>query len=99
MSPITTALLSFGMSGEVFHGPLLAAHQGFQITHVLERTQTKSSRRYPSVKVVRSIEEILHDKTIELVVVNTPNNSHYQYTKNALNAGKHVIVEKPFTVT
>jgi scyllo-inositol 2-dehydrogenase (NADP+) len=99
MNPITTALLSFGMSGEVFHGPLLEAHPGFQITHVLERSHAKSVRKYPSVEVVRSIDEILQDKSIELVVVNTPNNSHYQYTKDALKAGKHVIVEKPFTVT
>jgi scyllo-inositol 2-dehydrogenase (NADP+) len=99
MNAISTALLSFGMSGEVFHGPLLDAHPGFKITHVLERSHTKSSKRYPTVKVVRSIEAILQEKTIELVVVNTPNASHYQYAKDALHAGKHVIVEKPFTVT
>jgi scyllo-inositol 2-dehydrogenase (NADP+) len=99
MTPINTALLSFGMSGEVFHGPLLAAHAGFNLTHVVERTHTKATNRYPSVKVVRAVEEIWKNDSIELVVVNTPNETHYRYTEEALNAGKHVVVEKPFTVT
>lgn len=99
MTPIHTALLSFGMSGEVFHGPLLTAHGGFNLTHVVERTHTKATNRYPSVTVVRAVEEIWKNDSIELVVVNTPNETHYRYTEEALNAGKHVIVEKPFTVT
>ena len=99
MTPIHTALLSFGMSGEVFHGPLLTAHPGFTLTHVVERTHAKAKKRYPSVNVVRTVEEIWKDESIELVLVNTPNETHYRYTEEALNAGKHVIVEKPFTVT
>lgn len=99
MNPINTALLSFGMSGEVFHGPLLAAHQGFKLTHVLERSQNKSSRQYPGVKVVRSLDDILKEDAIELVVVNTPNNLHFDYTRQILASGKHAVVEKPFTVT
>lgn len=99
MTPIHTALLSFGMSGEIFHGPLLTAHPGFRLTHVLERTHTRSQKKYSSVTVVRTVEEIWKDPSVELVIVNTPNESHYRYTEEALNAGKHVIVEKPFTVT
>lgn len=99
MNPINTALLSYGMSGDVFHAPLLAAHPGFELTHVLERTQSKSSRRYPQVKVVRTIADIARDPSIELVIVNTPNASHFEYSKQLLDAGKHIVVEKPFTVT
>lgn len=97
--PISTALLSYGMSGEVFHAPLLAANPGFQLKAVGERSILKVNQRYPSVQSVKNYKDILNDAGIELVVVNTPNETHYSFTKEALEAGKHVIVEKPFTVT
>jgi predicted dehydrogenase len=99
MTPIKTALLSFGMSGEVFHGPLLMSHPGFILTHVHERKTTHAARKYPSVKVVSTRDEILNNPEIELVIVNTPNNTHFDFATEALLAGKHVVVEKPFTVT
>lgn len=94
---INTALLSYGMSGEVFHGPLLEAHPGFYISSVMQRDLRKPARH--AYKLVDNPEAILKDSAVELVIVNTPNESHYSYAKDALNAGKHVIVEKPFTVT
>jgi scyllo-inositol 2-dehydrogenase (NADP+) len=94
---INTALLSYGMSGEVFHGPLLEAHRGFYISAVLQRNVQKPPKH--TYNVVNTLEEILKDSAVELVIVNTPNESHYSYTREALNAGKHVVVEKPFTVT
>ena len=98
-NPITTALLSYGMSGEIFHAPLLAAHEGFQLKSVVERSQDKVRHRYPQVKSIKDRKEILQDDSIELVIVNTPNETHHSYVIEALEAGKHVIVEKPFTVT
>jgi scyllo-inositol 2-dehydrogenase (NADP+) len=96
-NPIQTALLSFGMSGEVFHGPLLGAHEGFQIRRVWHRDKNKPARHhYP---VVSDLKDIVLDKDIELVFVNTPNSTHYAYAKELLDAGKHVVVEKPFTVS
>ncbi len=97
MNPINTALLSFGMSGEVFHGPLLNAHPGFTLSTVLQRTSSRAKELYPVVNIVRTLNDVLHDKSIELVVVNTPNDTHEPYATQALEAGKHVIVEKPFT--
>ena len=97
--PVKTALLSFGMSGWVFHAPFIAINPGFELYAVWERTKNLSQAKYPGVKVVRSFEEILSDPAIELVVVNTPNATHYDYTKKVLQAGKHALVEKPFTVT
>lgn len=94
---IGTALLSYGMSGEVFHGPLLKAHRHFDVKAVFHRNTSKEiTHTFP---VVNSIEAILHDDAIELVIVNTPNDTHFPYTSAALKAGKHVVVEKPFTVT
>ncbi len=97
--PIKTALCSFGMSGWVFHAPFIAINPGFELYAVWERTKNLALVKYPGVKTVRSLEEILEDDAVELVVVNTPNATHYEYTKKVLQAGKHVIVEKPFTIT
>ncbi|HXD77769.1 MAG TPA: Gfo/Idh/MocA family oxidoreductase [Puia sp.] len=99
MTPIQTAICSFGMSGRVFHAPFLHVSPMFQFHSVWEREKNLAAQIYPGVKVCRSLGELLADKAVELVVVNTPNYTHYEYTKLALQAGKHVIVEKPFTVT
>jgi scyllo-inositol 2-dehydrogenase (NADP+) len=94
---IKTALLSYGMSGEVFHGPLLEAHPGFEVVYVWHRRVGKPLKHnYP---VARDYQDILKDPAVEVVVVNTPNETHFSYAAEALKAGKHVIVEKPFTVT
>lgn len=94
---IKTVLLSYGMSGEVFHGPLLHAHSGFEIVSVFQRNPQKQANH--SFPVVKEFRDILNDPAVELIVVNTPNETHYKYAFDALEAGKHVIVEKPFTVT
>ncbi len=99
MQPINTAICSFGMSGWVFHAPFIEAHAGFNFYGVLERSKNLAQKKYPAVKVFRTLEEMLADEAIELVVVNTPNKTHFDFTKQALLAGKHVICEKPFTVT
>jgi len=99
MQPIKTALCSFGMSGWVFHAPFIHAHEGFELYAVLERTKDLAVRKYPGIKTFRSLEAMLADDAIELVIVNTPNYTHYEYVKLALLAGKHVVVEKVFTTT
>lgn len=98
MQPIKTALCSFGMSGWVFHAPFIAAHPGFELQGVFERSQKRAQEKYPGVTSYGSLEDMLAGDN-ELVVVNTPNDTHYAYAKKALQAGKHVIVEKPFTTT
>lgn len=99
MQQINTALLSFGMSGQVFHAPFLQVNDGFNFYAVWERTKNLAQEKYPSVKTYRTLEELLSDEAIELVVVNTPSVTHYEYAKQCLQAGKNVIVEKPFTAT
>lgn len=97
--PIRTGLLSFGMSGKLFQAPFLAAHPGFLLYAVAERSEKKAKAQYPLVLSYDSVEEIFADPEIELVVVNTPNYTHFDFAHRALLAGKHVLVEKPFTVT
>ncbi len=87
------------MSGRVFHAPFLHVNPGFELYSVWEREKNLASAIYPSIRTCRTLEELLSDEAVELVVVNTPNYTHFDYAKQALLAGKHVIVEKPFTVT
>lgn len=93
---IITGLASYGMSGSVFHAPFLNIHPGFQLHTIVERSKDNARKRYPSVGIVRSFDELLGMDEIQLVVVNTPDVTHYEYVKKALSAGKHVVVEKPF---
>lgn len=95
---IKTAITSFGMSGLVFHGPFLKTNPGFEVVSILERTKKISQALFPEAKIVRTYEEILNDQEVELVVVNTPDEFHYKMAAAALNAGKHIIVEKPVTL-
>ena len=62
-----------------------------------ERSKNLAEQKYPGVKTYRTLEDLLADDEVELVVVNTPNYTHFEYAKKALEAGKHIVVEKPFT--
>ena len=87
------------MSGLVFHAPLITSNPGFRLTSIVERSTEKSRARFPQATIVRSFEELLRDERLELLVVNTPNELHLDMARQALAAGKHVILEKPMTVT
>lgn len=98
-TPINTGLVSFGKASRVFHGPVITSIPELHLKTVVERHDTKSRELYPWVEVVPSIEALLADDSIELVVVATPNHTHYELARKALDAGKHVVVDKPFTTT
>lgn len=97
--PIITGILSYGMSGRVFHAPFIHASSDFELRAVTERSTKAVHERYTGVISYDSVDELLEDPQIELVIVNTPNNTHYEYAKKALLAGKHVLVEKPFAAS
>src|SRR6187551_2627387 len=99
MQPINTAILSFGMSGQVFHAPFISVHKGFHFYAVWERTKNLAQEKYPGVKTYRELDDLLNDPAIELVIVNTPTYTHFEYSKKSLEAGRHVVVEKAFTTT
>ena len=96
MKPIVTALCSFGMSGQVFHGPSIKILPQFRIHKILERNLRISEKYYPQATIVKDFDKILHDPVVELVIVNTPDEFHFDMAKMAMEAGKHVVVEKPF---
>ena len=95
---IKTGLAAFGLSGQVFHAPFIEAHPEFELTAVVERSRKKAQRTYPHVRSVASFDELLRED-IELVVIDTPDATHYGFCRAALEAGKHVVVEKPFVTT
>ena len=96
---LNTALCSFGMSGLVFHAPFIHASPRFNLYGVWERSNKTAAGIYPGIISFDSLESMLADEAIDLVIVNTPNYTHFEFAKKALLAGKHVLVEKPFTVT
>lgn len=99
VSKIKTAVIGFGLSGAVFHAPFLEAADQFDLAVILQRKGESAARAYPSARIARDFEFVLEDKTIELVVIGTPNALHFDMARQALLAGKHVIVDKPFTPT
>jgi scyllo-inositol 2-dehydrogenase (NADP+) len=98
MKKIKVALLSYGMSGKVFHAPFLELHTGFELLGSWERSKKLIQLDYPEMKSYPTLEAVLEDD-VDLVVVNTPVGTHFEYAKKVLLAGKHAIVEKAFTTT
>ena len=97
MKAIPSALLSYGMSGRIFHAPFLEIHPGFELVGSYERSQKNIQKAYPGTHSYDSLDEVIQDEDIELIIVNTPIPTHFDYASKALRAGKHVVVEKAFT--
>lgn len=99
MQPIRTALCAMGMSGKVFHAPLIEAHPNFELTSIWKRSSQTTENQYPHVEIAPTYSQILENPDIDLIVVNTPEHTHFDLTWKALEAKKHVVVEKAFTPT
>lgn len=99
MPPLQVGLIGFGLGGRVFHAPMIRAVSGLQLAAIVERTGDSARAAYPDVRVVRSVSELLSMDSIELVVVTTPNPTHLDLARQCLQAGRHVVVDKPFTTT
>lgn len=97
--PIITGIMAYGMSGRIFHAPFIATNPAFKLKAIVERHEKKAAQRYPEIISYNSIDELLHDDEIELIIVNTPNYLHFEHAKQALQAGKHVLIEKPAAAT
>jgi scyllo-inositol 2-dehydrogenase (NADP+) len=98
-SPIRVGLVGFGISAKVFHAPFITGSSDYELVSVVERHKQESKEKFPFVQVVKSIDEVLQNPAIDLVVITTPNETHFPYAKAALEAGKHVVLEKPVTNT
>jgi scyllo-inositol 2-dehydrogenase (NADP+) len=98
MRKIKVGLVGYGFSGATFHAPLLSVLSEFEITMVVSSKKETVLHDLKDVEVVTSLEEVLEDATIDLVVITTPSGMHYEMAKQSLQAGKHVILEKPMVV-
>lgn len=99
MAEIGVAVTGFGLAGQVFHAPFVSAVPGLKLEAIVQRRGDEAARAYPAARILRSVEEALKDAAVQLVVVGTPNETHYELAKQALAAGKHVVIDKPFTAT
>ncbi|PVY38717.1 oxidoreductase [Pontibacter virosus] len=99
---LNIGLLGFGTAGRVFHAPILSAVDGLKLSKIkANRPESIALARqlYPEADIVSDTTSVLEDEAIDLVIVATTNDTHYSLAKAVLEAGKHVVVEKPFTVT
>lgn len=98
-APVHVALVGYGYAGRVFHAPLIAAVQGLQLRGIVSSRAGAVQADWPGVRVYDDLAGALRDRAIDLVVLATPNAVHASQAHAALDAGKHVVVDKPFTVT
>lgn len=96
---INVGLVGFGLAGRVFHAPLISANPNLRLTHVVQRHGNESQQKYPQAKLIRDVDGLLADPSVDLVVVATPNASHFEIAAKSLQAGKHVVVDKPFAIS
>lgn len=96
---IGVAVIGYGLGGRVFHAPFVRAVPGLKLISIMTGKGEDAAKAYPSVRISRSIDDLLDDKTIEVIVVSTPNETHFDLASRALNAGKHVVIDKPFAPT
>ncbi len=96
---IGVAVVGFGLAGRVFHAPFVSAVPGLRLRAIVQRSGDAAGRAWPEVRVLRSVEEALAAPEVRMVVVATPNETHFEMARRALEAGKHVVVDKPFAAT
>src|SRR2546426_4628559 len=94
---LNVGLVGFGYAGKVFHAPVIRVVEGLRLTTIVQRTGAPDPR-YADVAFVRSVAELL-TRAIDLVVIATPNASHHPIARQCLLAGRHVVIDKPFTTT
>src|SRR5215469_6701323 len=87
------------MSSRVFHAPLISTNPALRLTHIVERHGDEAAKAYPQATIVRDVDALLSEPAVQLVVVATPNPTHFEVASGALKAGKHVVVDKPFTIS
>src|ERR1700679_122684 len=96
---IGVAVVGFGLGGRVFHAPFVSAVPGLKLEAIVQRKGDEAAKAYPKAQILRTVDEALNDAAIQLIVVATPNETHFDLAKQALLAGKNVVIDKPFAAT
>lgn len=96
---IRVGLIGYGYASKTFHAPLIDGTSGMTLAAISSSDEAKVRADWPAVSVVADPQQLFSDPSLDLIVIPTPNDTHYPLAKAALEAGKHVVVDKPFTVT
>jgi scyllo-inositol 2-dehydrogenase (NADP+) len=99
LPPINVGLIGFGFAGRTFHAPVIQAVAGLRLAAIVQRRGDDAANAHPDVRIARSVEELLASDSIQLVVIATPNTSHFDLARQCLLAGRHVVIDKPFATT
>lgn len=96
---VQVGMVGFGVTAQVMHAPFLKTLPGYAVKAVVERHAEKSKAFFDGLTVLKSFDALLERSDVDLVIITTPNDSHFDYAKRAAESGKHVVLEKPFTIT
>ena len=96
---IDVGLVGFGLGGRCFHAPVIRAVKGLRLAAIVQRTGDEAKNAYPEARIARSLDKLLDIDTIRLVVISTPNQTHFPFALRCLQSGRDVVVDKPFTNT
>lgn len=96
---ICVGIVGYGSSAKIFHFPIIQSVKGLQIKKVVQRSGNEVQTNHPNIEIVQDLKDLLKDDLIDLVVINTPNAIHFNQARLALLADKHVVIEKPMTLS
>jgi scyllo-inositol 2-dehydrogenase (NADP+) len=96
---IRVGIAGYGKAAKYFHIPFLRVMQEFEIVSILQRRSDEAKNDFPGIVIARSIDELVNNKDVDLVVITSSNDTHFEFAVKAMRAGKHVVVDKPFTNT
>ncbi|KAL4811987.1 oxidoreductase [Aspergillus spinulosporus] len=99
--PLNAAVVGYGFSAKTFHIPFLLHNQKFHLYAIVQRTTRKGNSAvadFPHVRVLNDAYDAIADRAVDVLIITSTNDTHFPLSKAALESGKHVIVEKPFTI-
>src|SRR5271154_4004023 len=96
---IEVGLVGFGLAGRAFHAPVISRVPGLHLAAIVQRTGDEAAQAYPDARIVRTFDELLAIPEIRLIVIASPNHTHYDFARRALAAGRDVLVDKPFATS
>lgn len=98
MTALRVGIIGFGYAAKTFHAPLVMATEGLELVAISSRRPDEVRAALPSVQCVPSVDALLDLPALDIIVIPTPNETHFALAKRALERGCHVVVDKPFTL-
>ena len=96
---IRVGLVGFGLGGRVLHAPVIASVEGLTLTAVLERSTNNAAARYPEIATYRTLDAMLADESLGIIVLTTPTGTHFELARQILESGKNLVIDKPMCTT